>query len=154
MLMSEFLTAVHHKLPVKVVVYNNASFGLIPLEAEANGLPAYREGIEFPNPDFVELARACGAQGFRAARPGELRGAIEQALETVGPVLVDCVVLRNEMPNFPHLKLEKIGNYAAAKHGCGAGRRSTGTEPGMACERSMGLHDVNTPAPARRARLE
>jgi pyruvate dehydrogenase (quinone) len=48
MLMSEFLTAVHHRLPVKVVVYNNSAFGLIPLEAEAVGLPPYREGIEFP----------------------------------------------------------------------------------------------------------
>ena len=30
--MSEFLTAVHHKLPVKLIVYNNSAFGLIPLE--------------------------------------------------------------------------------------------------------------------------
>ena len=115
MLMSEFLTAVHHKLPVKVVVYNNASFGLIPLEAEAVGLPAFKEGIEFPNPDYVALARALGGHGFRAAEPGELRGAIEQALEIEGPAIVDCVVVPNELPNFPHLDLEKIGNYAVAK---------------------------------------
>src|SRR6266702_4230005 len=56
MLMSEFLTAVHHKLPVKAVVYNNSAFGLITLEAESIGLPAYRAGIEFPNPDFAALA--------------------------------------------------------------------------------------------------
>jgi thiamine pyrophosphate-dependent acetolactate synthase large subunit-like protein len=72
MLMCEFLTAVHHKLPVKVVVYNNSAFGLIPLEAEAVGLPAYREAIEFPNPDFSALARACGGRVCRATRPGEL----------------------------------------------------------------------------------
>ena len=52
MLMGEFMTAVHHQLPVKVIVYNNSSFGLIPLEAEAVGLPAYRKGIEFPNRIF------------------------------------------------------------------------------------------------------
>jgi hypothetical protein len=34
MLMCEFLTAVHHKLPVKVIVYNNSSLGLTVLEAE------------------------------------------------------------------------------------------------------------------------
>ena len=115
MLMSEFLTAVHHQLPVKAVVYNNASFGLIPLEAEAVGLPAYKAAIEFPNPDYVALARACGGHGFRAAQPGELRGAIEQALEIGGPAIVDCVVVPNEMPNFPHLELDKIGHYAVAK---------------------------------------
>jgi pyruvate dehydrogenase (quinone) len=115
MLMCEFLTAVHHKLPVKVVVYNNSSFGLIPLEAEAVGLPAYREGIEFPNPDFSALARACGGHGFRAAKPGVLHAEINEALGVDGPAIVDCVVAANEMPNFPHLELDKIGNYAVAK---------------------------------------
>jgi pyruvate dehydrogenase (quinone) len=115
MLMCEFLTAVHHKLPVKVVIYNNSAFGLIPLEAEAMGLPAFRAGIEFPNPDFAALARACGGHGFRATNPGELRAELYEALEIDGPAIVDCVVAADEMPNFPHLELDKIGNYAMAK---------------------------------------
>jgi thiamine pyrophosphate-dependent acetolactate synthase large subunit-like protein len=115
MLMCEFLTAVHHKLPVKVVVYNNSAFGLIPLEAEALGLPAYREAIEFPNPDFPALARACGGHGFRATKPGELHAEINETFKADGPAIVDCVVPPDEMPNFPHLELEKVGNYALAK---------------------------------------
>jgi pyruvate dehydrogenase (quinone) len=115
MLMGEFLTAVHHKLPVKVVIYNNSAFGLIPLEAEAIGLPASREGVEFPNPDFVALARACGAHGFKAAKPAELHDAIVQAFAIDGPAIVDAVVAADEMPNFPHLELEKVGNFAMAK---------------------------------------
>jgi pyruvate dehydrogenase (quinone) len=115
MLMSEFLTAVHHKLPVKVVVYNNSSFGLIPLEAESVGLPPYREGIEFPNPDFAALAHACGGHGFRAAKPGELHDEINEALTVDGPAVVDCVVAADEMPNLPHIDLETVGNFAMAK---------------------------------------
>ena len=115
MLMGEFLTAVHHRLPVKVVVYNNSSFGLIPLEAESVGLPAYRKGTDFPNPDFAALARACGGHGFRASKPGELHAVINEALSVEGPAVVDCVVAADEMPNFPHLELDKIGNYAVAK---------------------------------------
>jgi pyruvate dehydrogenase (quinone) len=115
MLMSEFLTAVHHKLPVKVIIYNNSSFGLIPLEAESVGLPAFREATDFPNPDFVALARACGGEGFSASEPGDLRAAISDGLSSNGPAIIDCVVAADEMPNFPHLELEKVGNYAAAK---------------------------------------
>lgn len=85
MLMCEFLTAVHHKLPVKVIVYNNLAFGLIPLEAEAAGLAPFREGIEFPNPDFVALARACGGHGFRATKPDELAANVNAALKVEGP---------------------------------------------------------------------
>jgi pyruvate dehydrogenase (quinone) len=115
MLMCEFLTAVHHKLPVKVVVYNNSCFGLITLEAEGVGLPAFREGIEFPNPDFAALARACGGHGFGARQPGELHAEIAEAFAIDGPAIVDCVVAADEMPNLPHFDLDKIGHYAVAK---------------------------------------
>src|SRR4029077_7327171 len=108
MLMSEFLTAAHHRLPVKVVIYNNESFGLITLEAESLGLPPYKKGIVFPNPDYVALARACGGFGFRAAKPADIPVAIKQALEADGPAIVDCVVDPNELPNFPHLELDQV----------------------------------------------
>ena len=114
MLMCEFLTAVHHKLPVKVVVYNNSSLGLIRLEAKSMGLPAWK-AMDFPNPDYVALARACGAVGFNAEKPGELREAIDQALKADGPAIVSCVVPADEMPNFPHVDLEKAENFAKAK---------------------------------------
>jgi pyruvate dehydrogenase (quinone) len=115
MLMCEFLTAVHHKLPVKAVVYNNSSFGLITLEAEAIGVPAWKDKIDFPNPDYVALARACGGVGFKAERPGELRDAIDKALKADGPAIIDCVVAADELPNVPHLNLETLGNFAKAK---------------------------------------
>jgi pyruvate dehydrogenase (quinone) len=114
MLMCEFLTAVHHKLPVKAVVYNNSSLGLIRLEAESMGLPAWK-AMDFPNPDYVALARACGGVGFKAEKPGELREAIDQALKAEGPAIVDCVVPADELPNVPHIDLEKMENYAEAK---------------------------------------
>src|SRR5271156_3464554 len=110
MLMCEFLTAVHHKLPVKVVIYDNSAFGLITLEAESVGLPAYRQGIEFPNPDFAALARACGAHGFTARKPHELKAAISEAFAVDGPAIVDAVVVANELPNLPHLDLEMLGH--------------------------------------------
>jgi pyruvate dehydrogenase (quinone) len=78
MLMCEFQTAVHHKLPVKVVVYNNSAFGLISFEAESVGLPAYKKGIEFPNPDFAALNDVCGGYGFKATKPGEMETPISE----------------------------------------------------------------------------
>jgi len=115
MLMCEFLTAVQHKLPVKAVVYNNSALGLITLEAEAIGVPAWKKAIDFPNPDFAALARDCGGKGFKAEKPGDLRETISEALKAEGPVIVDCVVAADELPNLPHLDLEKIGNFAEAK---------------------------------------
>jgi thiamine pyrophosphate-dependent acetolactate synthase large subunit-like protein len=106
---------VHHQLPVKAIVFNNSAFGLITLEAEGMGLPSFREGIEFPNPDFAAFARACGGHGFTARKPSELKSAIRQAFEIDGPAVVDAVVVSNELPNLPHLDLEMVGRFAVAK---------------------------------------
>jgi pyruvate dehydrogenase (quinone) len=114
MLMCEFLTATQHKLPVKAVIYDNSSLGLIRFEAESMGLPAWK-AMDFPNPDYAALARACGAVGFKAEKPGELREAIDQGLRAEGPAIIDCVVPADEMPNFPHIDLEKAENYVKAK---------------------------------------
>jgi pyruvate dehydrogenase (quinone) len=114
MLMCEFLTAVHHKLPVKVVIYNNSAFGLITLEAEGIGVPAYKQGIEFPNPDFAALARACGGHCFTASKPGQLHAQISEALKIDGPAIVDAVAA-DELPNLPHIDLDTVEHYAVAK---------------------------------------
>ncbi len=115
MLMCEFLTAVQHKLPVKVVIYNNSALGLITLEAEGMAIPAWKDAIDFRNPDFAGFARDCGAVGFKAEKPGQLREAIGEALKADGPAIVDCVVAPDELPNMPHFDFEKVGNFAQAK---------------------------------------
>jgi pyruvate dehydrogenase (quinone) len=115
MLMGEFMTAVHHELPVKVIIYNNSALGLITLEAESVGIPAFHQAIEFPNPDFAALARACGGHGFSAKRPDELEDAIREALLVDGPAIVDAVVASDEMPNMPHIEFEQVGQFALAK---------------------------------------
>jgi len=115
MMMGEFMTAVHHKLPVKVVIYNNSALGLITLEAESVGIVPFREAIEFPNPDFAALARACGGHGFTAKEPGDLKVALSEAFAVDGPAIVDAVVVADEVPNMPHVELEQIGHFALAK---------------------------------------
>src|ERR1700730_13341310 len=115
MLMGEFMNAVHHKLPIKGVIFNKSALGTITLDAESAGLVPFREAIEFPNPDFAALARACGGHGFMARKPNELVAAIAEALAVDGPAIVDAVVAADEMPNMPHVELEQVGHYAVAK---------------------------------------
>jgi pyruvate dehydrogenase (quinone) len=115
MLMGEFLTAVHHRLPVKVVIFDNKAFGLITLEAESLGILPFRKAIEFPNPDYAALARACGAQGFSVHNPALLEATLVEAFACPGPAIVDCVVVADEMPNLPHVELDQVGRYAVAR---------------------------------------
>ena len=41
--------------------------------------------------------------------------ALTEAFACEGPVIVDCIVASNEMPNVPHVELGQIGHYAVAK---------------------------------------
>jgi pyruvate dehydrogenase (quinone) len=79
------------------------------------GLPPFREGIEFPNPDFASLARACGGGGFAARKPDELQEASNEAFAFNGPAIVDAVVVADELPNLPHVDLDVIGHYTMTK---------------------------------------
>jgi acetolactate synthase-1/2/3 large subunit len=97
---SELATAVHHKLAVVVLVFDDGAFGnvrRIQAEQFGNRLIA----CDLTNPDFVRLAESHGIAGFRARTPDELRAALEQALALNAPALVHVPV--GEMPSPWHL---------------------------------------------------
>ena len=114
MLMAEFMTAVQHKLPVKVVVFNNRIWGMVYLEMEGAGLPP-PDGASFPNCDFAAFARACGAEGFSARTPAELDAALEAGLSAPGPVIIDVAVDPNELPSMPHIDPGQVARFGVAK---------------------------------------
>ncbi|MDB5777520.1 MAG: poxB [Herbaspirillum sp.] len=114
MLLGEFMTSVEHRLPVKVVVFNNREWGLVHLEMEGAGLPAF-EGSEFPNMDFAAFALACGAQGYTARTPDELDGGLRRLLASSGPAILNVLIDPSELPVMPHIKLDQIWNFGLAK---------------------------------------
>ncbi len=65
MLMAELTTAVQHNLPVKIVVLKNNSLSEVRFEQQDLGYLPY--GCDLSPIDFVGLAKACGAEGFRCA---------------------------------------------------------------------------------------
>jgi 5-guanidino-2-oxopentanoate decarboxylase len=87
--LQELMTAVELELSVPVVVWNNSALGQIRDDMQAAGIPPV--GVAARNPDFVALARACGAQGVRARGPAELTEAVIRALQGRGPTLVEAV---------------------------------------------------------------
>jgi pyruvate dehydrogenase (quinone) len=110
MLMGDFLTLVQYDLPVKIVLFNNSSLGMVELEMMVEGLPAY--GTTNRNPDFAEVARAAGAYAGRVERPKELRAALRDAFRHKGPALVDVVTDPHALSLPPKITGEQIGGFA------------------------------------------
>ncbi len=97
MLMGEMATAVKYKLPIKVFIFHNNSFGQIKWEQIVlEGNPEF--GVDIQSIDFAAYARACGATGFTIDDPANAADIIQQAMAHDGPVIVDAIVDQNEPP--------------------------------------------------------
>ncbi|MFI8828626.1 pyruvate dehydrogenase [Streptomyces sp. NPDC053431] len=110
MLMGDFLTLVQYDLPVKVVLFNNSSLGMVELEMLVAGLPSY--GTTNKNPDFAAIARAAGAYGVRVEKPKQLAGALKDAFKHRGPALVDVVTDPNALSIPPRISAEMVTGFA------------------------------------------
>ena len=109
MLLSEVLTIRQHKIPVKIIVFNNSALSFVELEMKAAGLLDY--GTELDNPDFGALATAAGIKGFRVSDPANLESVLREALAHDGPALVDAVVKRQELSMPPTIELKQAQGF-------------------------------------------
>jgi pyruvate dehydrogenase (quinone)/pyruvate oxidase len=114
MLMAEFLTAIQHRLPVKVVINNNNSLGQILWEQMVLGYPEH--GVRYPEPfaDYAAFATANGALGAKVTKPADVRSALRLALDHPGPALVDVNVNPAEPPLPGKVGYEQAKNFALA----------------------------------------
>ncbi|TDV55176.1 pyruvate dehydrogenase [Actinophytocola oryzae] len=112
MLMGELLTLAAYDLPVKVVVFNNASLGMVKLEMLVDGLPDH--GTDHPPVDFAAVAAGCGLWSTRVTEPGEIRGALEKAFAHPGPAVVDLVTDPNALSLPPKITGDMVRGFALA----------------------------------------
>jgi len=92
----ELATAMQYDLPVKILIMNNGYLGMVRQWQEMFYDRTYSEVDISVAPDFVKLAEAYGAAGFRAKRPAELREVLEAALRHKGVAVIDIVVAKEE----------------------------------------------------------
>lgn len=100
----EFMTAVEQRLPVKVAIFNNGYLGMVRQWQQIFYDRRYASTDISAQPDFVQLAKAYGAEGFRAVTAQEIRPTIEAALEVKDrPCVMDFHIEReaNVFPMIP-----------------------------------------------------
>jgi sulfoacetaldehyde acetyltransferase len=89
--LSEVMTAVREAIPVIAVVVNNNQWGA----EKKNQIDYYGSrfvGTNLTNPDFAQLARVMGADGYRVERADEVRAVVDAAVRAGKPVVIDAIV--------------------------------------------------------------
>ncbi|MGH8210800.1 MAG: thiamine pyrophosphate-dependent enzyme, partial [Steroidobacteraceae bacterium] len=87
----ELATAVQHRIGVVTLVFNNSCYGNVRRD-QMEGFGGRVIGADLLNPDFMKLAEAFGVNACRAHSPDELRVALERALQTDAPALIEVPV--------------------------------------------------------------
>jgi len=93
----ELATAVQFRIPVKVVILNNRALGMVRQWQELFFQGKFSETIQPNIPDFVLLAEAYGAKGFRATKAEEVASVLKKGFAAEGPVLIDVETDPTEM---------------------------------------------------------
>lgn len=112
MLLGELITLVHYDLPVKVILFDNATLGMVRLEMLVDGLPSY--GTDSPAIDYAALGTALGIPSVRVEDPTQIRSALRQAFAHDGPALVDLVTDPRALSLPPKITRQQVSGFTAA----------------------------------------
>lgn len=112
MLLGELLTVKLHDLPVKTVVFNNSSLGMVKLEMLVEGQPEFQTDHE--KVDFAAIAKGMGIKTVRITDPKRLRKDMQKALAEPGPVLIDVVTDPNALSIPPSITWDQVMGFGTA----------------------------------------
>ncbi|GAB7022946.1 biosynthetic-type acetolactate synthase large subunit [Salidesulfovibrio brasiliensis] len=92
----EMMTVVCNKLPVKIVILNNGYLGMVRQWQELFYKKNYCETCMDAQPDFVKLAEAYGAEGYRITEKKDVNKVLKKAFATDKPAIIDVRVTKEE----------------------------------------------------------
>lgn len=96
MCIQEMMTVVCNKLPVKIVILNNGYLGMVRQWQELFYEKNYCETCMDAQPDFVKLAEAYGASGYRVTEKKDVESTLREAFADEKPCIVDIRVEQEE----------------------------------------------------------
>ena len=101
--LNELATAVTYNIPVVIVLMNNGVLGMVRQWQSLFFGGRYSQTVLERKTDFVKLAEAFGAKGYRATNPEEFREAFKAALAANAPVVIDTIIDKDEfvLPMLP-----------------------------------------------------
>ena len=96
MTMCDLATAVENNIEVKFAILNNGTLGMVRQLQDLFYENGFVASLYSGNPDFVKLAEAYGITGIKVTDKSQVAQAIQTAMDTPGPVIIDFIVKQDE----------------------------------------------------------
>lgn len=110
MLLGDLMTISQYNIPVKIIIFNNRSLGMVKLEMEVAGIPDWQ--TDMVNPDFAKVAEAMNIKSYTAEKPEEVTTALREAFVHEGPAVINIFTDPNALAMPPKVTFEQMKGFA------------------------------------------
>lgn len=90
--MNELATITRNNLPIVTIILNNHVLGMVRQWQTLFYEKRYSHTILEDKIDFVKIAEAMGAKGYRVTKPEEVESVLREAIALNAPVVVECII--------------------------------------------------------------
>ncbi len=106
MLLGDLATIHQYQLPIKIIVFNNRTLGMVRLEMQVAGLPDNQ--TDMVNPDFAKVGEAMGITSENIHEPNDVEAAIQRAFAHNGPYLLNVFTNPNALAMPPKIEMNQM----------------------------------------------
>lgn len=109
MMMGDLATIMQYKYPVKIIVFNNRSLGMVKLEMEVAGYVNWQ--TDMVNPPFDKIAELMNIRGFELKDPKKVESTLKEFFMHEGPALINVFTDPNALAMPPHIELSQMKGF-------------------------------------------
>lgn len=110
MSLSELATVMQYQYPIKIVVFNNRSLGMVKLEMEVQGFVDWQ--TDMVNPPFEKVAELFNIKGYAVRERGELDSTMKEFLAHQGPALLHIYTDPGTLAMPPQVTFDQVKGFA------------------------------------------
>ncbi|MBJ7880845.1 thiamine pyrophosphate-dependent enzyme [Gelidibacter salicanalis] len=110
MLLGDLMTISQYNIPVKIIIFNNRSLGMVKLEMQVAGYPEWQ--TEMKNPDFAKVAEAMDIRAWNVDECENVKTVIQQAMNHDGPALVNIFTDPDALAMPPKVEFDQVKGFA------------------------------------------
>jgi pyruvate dehydrogenase (quinone) len=110
MLLGDLMTISQYQIPVKIIIFNNRSLGMVKLEMRVEGYLDWQ--TDMVNPDFVKLAESMNIKAWEAKESKDVELALSNGFKHKGPAIINIFTDPNALAMPPTLNFEQVKGFA------------------------------------------
>jgi pyruvate dehydrogenase (quinone) len=110
MLLGDLMTISQYQIPVKIIIFNNRSLGMVKLEMRVEGYMDWQ--TDMVNPDFVKLAESMNIAAWEAKESKDVESALSNGFKHEGPAIINIFTDPNALAMPPSLNFEQVKGFA------------------------------------------